>query len=560
MNNKKPVIGIIGGNGKMGVWFKNFFLKEKLEVIISDLNTKLSNKELVEKADIIIISVPINKVSEVVKEIKNNIKKDALLSDFTSLKTGPINEMKKVKSGVLGMHPLFGPLCSNIKGQTIVFCRVKDNPWVAFLKNIFQKNGVKIIELSPKKHDEQVAFLQALLHFTNISFSYFLYLKKFKSIPDFITPLFKLQSLVFGRILAQNPELYANIEIENPYFKKISEEYVKELFEFQKEIKDKKYEIFLKKFKSSQFYLADSINIAEEKSMEILKLLDKQSVRLGKIKKINLEKAKIGYLGPEGTFSWIATNKIFYNNSQLCPFTNIKDIFIALSNEEIDFGVVPIENSIGGLVSETMNSFTDNFIYSLGSFKIYIHHCLASRGKDIKKIKIIKSHIQALSQCQNWLDKTFPNILKESTTSTIAPVLENFSENTGFILSQSAANKYKLNILAENIEDNKENFTKFFLISRNIHKDMIKKMNLKNKNTLLLLAVYDRVGILGDILNIFAKRDVNLSALHSIPSPTLPWDYLFFIELEKSYFSKECKKTLKELKKYCPFIKILGVA
>ena len=242
MNNKKPVIGIIGGNGKMGVWFKNFFLKEKLEVIISDLNTKLSNKELVEKADIIIISVPINKVSEVVKEIKNNIKKDALLSDFTSLKTGPINEMKKVKSGVLGMHPLFGPLCSNIKGQTIVFCRVKDNPWVAFLKNIFQKNGVKIIELSPKKHDEQVAFLQALLHFTNISFSYFLYLKKFKSIPDFITPLFKLQSLVFGRILAQNPELYANIEIENPYFKKISEEYVRELFEFQKEIKDKKYE------------------------------------------------------------------------------------------------------------------------------------------------------------------------------------------------------------------------------------------------------------------------------------------------------------------------------
>ena len=82
---KKPLIGIIGGNGKMGCWFKNFFEKNDLKVIISDIETEYSNKEIAEMSDIIIISVPISKVTEVVKEIRNHIKKESLLTDTTSI-------------------------------------------------------------------------------------------------------------------------------------------------------------------------------------------------------------------------------------------------------------------------------------------------------------------------------------------------------------------------------------------------------------------------------------------------------------------------------------------
>ncbi len=158
---KKPLIGIIGGKGKMGHWFKLFFQEQGLDVIIADQGTTLSNQELAEKADIVIISVPIRLTESVIKEVRNYVRPEALLTDFTSIKSNPVKEMKKARSGVLGMHPLFGPLQTDFKRTNIVFCRVKDNNWVIFLKKLFQKNGAKIIEISPKEHDQQVAFLQA---------------------------------------------------------------------------------------------------------------------------------------------------------------------------------------------------------------------------------------------------------------------------------------------------------------------------------------------------------------------------------------------------------------
>ncbi|OYT43496.1 MAG: hypothetical protein B6U88_00725 [Candidatus Aenigmarchaeota archaeon ex4484_56] len=551
---KKPLIGIIGGNGKMGCWFKNFFEKNDLKVIISDIETEYSNKEIAEMSDIIIISVPISKVTEVVKEIRNHIKKESLLTDTTSIKRYPLKEMKKAKCGVLGMHPLFGPICKDMKNKTIVFCRARDNIYVDFLKKLFRKNGANILEISPKEHDKQMAILQSLLHFTNISFSYFLYSKKFKSNPNFLTPSFKLQSLVLGRILAQNPELYADIEMENPYFRKISEEYIKEITKFQKIIKDKKYEEFKNKFNLSSSYFSEFIKIAEEKSTEILKLLEKQVIRVGKPKKINLKNAKVGFLGPEGTFSWIGAKTIFKNNVKLKPFINIRDIFKEVAEGGVDLGMVPIENSITGIVSETMYSFIDFPVKSIGSFKIPIHHVLASYEKDTKNIKIIKSHPQALLQCKKYLDENFPNILREPTSSTVAPILEDKNSSVGFIVPLLTAQKYKLNILRKNIEDYKNNFTRFFIISQS--RIVIK--NLKPKNTLILFAVYDKVGILRDILSIFADNKINLSALHSIPSRLHPWDYMFFLEVEKSYDS--IKKIIKKLEKYCPYIRILGSA
>ena len=557
LNNKKPLIGIIGGNGKMGNWFKIFFEKQQLKVIISDKNTKLSNIDLAKKADIVIVSVPINIAVNVIEEIRDYMKKNSLLIDFTSVKIETVKAMEKAKCGTLGIHPLFGPLAVDLKNQNIIFCKHKNHKYALFLKKLFLKNNAKIIEISPEEHDLQMAFLQSLVHFSNIVFSYFLYTKKFQPLPSFFTPVFKLQSLVFGRILAQDSKLYADIGIKNPYFKKLLTEYIGEIIAFQKNIEQGDYKEFQKKFKQASSYLSNFVKIAEGKTTEILKTIEKQPIKIGNLKKLNVKKAKIGFLGPKGTFSWTAAKKIAPHNSSLKSFLTIRDIFEGVNNLEIDFGVVPIQNMIAGIVSETMHSFIDYPIYVLTSFKIPIHHHLLSREKEIKNIKIIKSHPQALSQCSIWLAKNLPKALKIPSSSTVSPISENkFSKKIGFIASKETAKIFKLNILAENIEDSKENFTKFFFIAREFNKDIFKKTNIEAKNTLLLLSVYDRPGVLRDILNIFAKRRINLAALHSIPSHFHPWDYLFFLEIE----SLDIKNTLKELDKYCLFTRIIGTS
>ena len=557
----KPIIGIIGGKGRMGNWFKNFFEKHGLEVIISDLDTKISNRELAEKADIVIVSVPIKDTVKVINGIIPYVKKDALLTDLTSIKVEPVKAMKKAKSGVLGMHPLFGPLAPNLKNQNIVFCPVKKNKWINFLKKLFRENEAKIIEISPEMHDAQMALLQSLIHFSNINLAHFFYRKKFKPLPSFLTPTFRLQSLVIGRILAQNPELYADIEIKNSYFRKLSKDFLKELHSFQKIIERKDYQEFQKRFKKASSYLSNFVKVAEEKTTDILKVVESQPIKIGTPKKINIKKARIGFLGPKYTFSWNAAKRIANRTSSLIPFLTIREVFEGVNNLETDFGVVPIQNAIAGIVSETMYQFIDYPVFALGSFKIPIHYCLLSKEKSLKDIKVVKSHAQALSQSKIWLANNLPGASKISTLSTVSAISEkSIPDKTGFIVPLEAVKNFKLNILAKNIEDRKENFTRFLVITQELNRTFLKKMSFHNKNTLLLLSVYDRVGILRDILNVFAKRNINLVSLHSIPSVFHPWDYLFFLEIEKFCFSLNQKGILKDLNQYCPFVRILGAA
>lgn len=561
MPYKKPLIGIIGGKGKMGSWFENFFISQGLPVIISDKDTELSNIELAKKADIVIVSVPISETTKVIKEIRNYLKNSTLLSDITSLKMKPTKEMKKAKCGVLGIHPLFGPLVQKLEGQKIVFCRVHDNQWVNFLKRIFIKNGAEILEMSAKEHDLQTAFLQALLHFTNLAFLKTIYRQKFLKDISFSTPLFRFQVILLGRLLNSDPKLLAEIEFENPFFKKVLKKFRKEINKLSSYVFKKDYENFIKEFKELTNYFGSYLEIAKLKSIEIQNIIDKEPKDLKNLKpkKISLKKKlKVGFLGPLGTFSHQAS-QVLFPQAKLIPLSEIKEIFEKICQGEIDIGVVPAENTISGLVSETINLLINYPLKVTGSFNLPIHHSLFSWSKSIENIKIIKTHPQAFLQCKNWLQKNLKEVSFESAPSTTSPILETLEtkdQTIGFIANEIVAKKYGLNILAKNIEDIKDNFTKFYLISRDTDKEIIKK--LKPRKTLFLLAVYDRVGVLRDILNVFAENNINLSALHSIPSRIRPWDYFFFIEAEIDLYSLTTKKIITDIKKYCTITRIIG--
>ena len=558
MTKKKPTIGIIGGKGKMGNWFHSFFKNQDLEVIISDKNTKLTNKQVAENSDIVIVSVPIGKSVNVIKNIRNELDEDALLTDLTSLKIDTCKEMKKGKCGALGMHPLFGPLTEDLKNQSIVFCPLKKNKWISFLKKIFKENGADIVELSPKEHDKQMAFIQALVHFTNIGLSHFLREKNFKPKPEFLVPTFKLQSLVLGRILNQKTDLYTDIELKNPRFKKLIKEYLEELIRLKDDVVEKNHENFSKKFNESKNHMSDFIKLAEQKSTEILKTLKRQPIRFGKAKKSKLD-GKVAFLGPKGTFSWEASKKVF-DKKKLEAYFSIKEVFEAVNNSKTDFGIVPIENTTTGLVSETMKCFVDYPVFTLGSFKIPINHYLLSKGNKLENIKTIKSHPQALDQCKDWINENMPDAKKEKESSTVSSIKNSLKKDVAFIAPKAASKLFDVNVLADKIENRKGNATRFLVITRKINRFNMKKLKMNKRNTLILLSVYDRVGILRDILDVFAKNKINLEALHSIHAYFRAWDYLFFLELETSYFSDKLEKTLKELEEFCPFIKVIGAS
>lgn len=559
---KKPIIGIIGGTSQFGQWFKSFFEKNGLEVLIAGRKTELTPVGLVKKADVVIVSVPLKATIGTIKQIRNYLRPQTLLTDFTSVKEKPLKEMMKAHCGVLGMHPLFGPLTPSVRNQFIVFCVGRRNYWVDCLKELFERNGAKVIFTTAQKHDKQMAVIQDLTHFFNIALARTLQSQNLSILDVYTTPVFRLQSILMGRILGGNPELYADLEIENPAFRKVLKKFLSEAHRLSSLINNKNRKEFIRVFKQSANWMKNFIPVAQLKSTEIISLIDRQPIEIKKQKrKINLKiikKFKTAFLGPEGTYSFQAASDIFPKKSVFVSCPTIIKIFEMVNNGEVDFGVVPAENSTEGIIQETLDNLINFPLSVIGAHYLDIHHCLLGRTDNLNKIKIIKSHSQPLSQCKNWLNKNFPNVILESSSSSAQAILLTNDSSVGFIASREAAKKYGLKILAKNIEDKKHNSTQFYVLSKISYPEVSRQ--LKVSRTLILIAVYDQPGVLRDILNSFADRKINLSKLHSRPSAVGQWDYHFFLEVEKLPEDENFKKALKEIKKHCAVLRILGVS
>lgn len=552
MNN--PIIGIIGGTGRIGNFFKLFFEKDGLKVLIAGRNTSLTYQKLCQQSDIVFISVPINFTTSTINQILPFLKKDSLLVDLASLKSESMEAMSKSKTAYLGIHPLFGPLITSLEGQVIVFSKGKDNKWVKFLKDYFENKKSKVILIDAKTHDKQMALIQGLVHLTNITLALTLTNSKTKLSKELSTPVFRLQQLVMARIFGQPSELYENILMENPLFIEVLDELNKNLSNLTKIIKDKDRSKFNNLYTKTQQILGSFIKVAEQKTTSILNMIDTQPTKI-KLQKISVtsSNAKVAYLGPEGTYSHSAT-KSFFPKSKLIPVKTISDVFEEVNNGIVDFGVVPSENMIEGVVKETLGNLIDYPIEVLACYNLPIKHALLSHGKDLNKIKTVISHPQALGQCRNWLKTNLPNAKIETANSTVSAILETKDQSVAFISPQDSAKKYKVNTLVKDIGDKKNNQTEFFVISTH-QSNLFKQPKTK---ALLLLTVFDRVGVLKDILDTFAQRGLNLSKIVSIPSGNQVGEYMFLIEVGIKNMQPEYKSCLKRLEQHCHTIRILG--
>lgn len=556
MKTKQPVIGIIGGTGKMGQWFTQFFQNQGLTVLIAGIKTPLSPKTLAKKADIVIVSVPISETQITIKEIVPFMRKDALLTDLTSFKVMPLEAMKEAKCATLGMHPLFGPSATQDQGLKIVFCKQKGTTYVDFLKNLFEKAGIKVIAYTGEEHDYQMAYIQAFTHAVNLLYAKIIFEHKNVLDNKLHTPIFTLQSMIMGRVLHQDIKLLGDIQLYNPYFLPVLEAFVEQTKKLKKIIEKEDEKEFRLMFAEEQKLAKNFSNFSTQQTNRILQQVNEVVITIPtKISVTGIPKnAKVAYLGPQGTFSNLAASLVFPKKShEKIAFETFFDIFDAVSKGNIDLGIIPEENSTVGTIRETLDYLVDFSLSVLGSFDLPIHQQLLTHEKTFKNITVVISHPQALAQCKNWLRNNLPETKHISVTSTTVE-LQNQKPGCAYIASSLAAKKYHIPILAKDIEDNTTNTTKFYIIA----KRKMDIVGIEDKKTLLFLAVYNRVGILRDILNVFAKHDINLTKLESRPSKKRTWDYHFFVEFEKTQSKTPLSQILAELETYCPIIRVLG--
>lgn len=260
----------------------------------------------------------------------------------------------------------------------------------------------------------------------------------------------------------------------------------------------------------------------------------------------------IGTLGPEGSFSEKAARQ-WSNKAELRYYDDILDAVDALLRKEVDYSIVPIENSLEGSITLTLDLLMEQQLKITGEVIVKIKHCLLSKGK-LNEIKIIMSHPHALSQCRKYIKNNFKNIEARSALSTShAAKLASESKDIAAIASKESAKIYGLEILAENIQDVNENFTRFIVIGRKTP-----PATGNDKTSIIVYLEKNRPGALYEILGKFANKNIDLTKIESRPTKKSLGDYLFYIDMRGHIEDKVIKDALERVKGKVGMLKILG--
>jgi chorismate mutase / prephenate dehydratase len=267
----------------------------------------------------------------------------------------------------------------------------------------------------------------------------------------------------------------------------------------------------------------------------------------------------IAFLGPLGTYSEEAALKQFGLGRQAVVCGSIDEVFRTIEAGAADYGVVPVENSTEGAIGLTLDLLLASPLQICGEIMLPIHHCLLSKQTDITKISHVFSHSQSLAQCHEWLNKQLPGVTREPVTSNAfaAQMIHDLVSSDGTfaaaIASKRAAELFNLNVLAENIEDDANNTTRFLVLG----KQQVAPSG-KDK-TSLVLATQNKPGAMVDLLAPLAKNGVSMTKFESRPSKLGLWDYVFYVDIEGHISDEKVADALNQIKAKAAFVKILGV-
>ena len=263
---------------------------------------------------------------------------------------------------------------------------------------------------------------------------------------------------------------------------------------------------------------------------------------------------KVAYLGPEGTYSQLAAMEFFSADIELVGCASIDDVFVAVEEGGLSYGIVPVENSTEGAINNTQDCLVDSTARIIGEQVVSIEHCLlvqeASSKADIKKIA---SHKQSLAQCRAYLTKNFPNAQQvECASNAEAAILAQADEFTAAIASELAGRLYNLHCLESRIQDKSNNRTRFLVLA-------LKETEVSGYDkTSILVYTENKPGALFRVLEPFEKLGLSLTKIETRPSKKEAWEYVFFIDFEGHVDDEATKSLFSALKLSRVEVKVLG--
>ena len=268
------------------------------------------------------------------------------------------------------------------------------------------------------------------------------------------------------------------------------------------------------------------------------------------------EPLKVGFLGPEGTFTQTAVYRHFGHSVRALPFHTIDEVFQEVESGAADFGVVPIENSTEGSVNNTLDMFLTSPLKISGEVELRIEQHLLGRMAGLDDIKRICAHEQSFAQCRGWLREYLPHVELIGMSSNAAGARRARDEvGTAAVGPEVAADVYDLKILVDGIEDRRDNSTRFLVIGRQLLAPS------GDDKTTLLVSTSDTgggAGVLHALLKPLADHKVNMSFIESRPSRRQNWDYVFFIDIEGHADESPVSDALKVLEKESSLFRVLG--
>jgi chorismate mutase/prephenate dehydratase len=265
------------------------------------------------------------------------------------------------------------------------------------------------------------------------------------------------------------------------------------------------------------------------------------------------EPLRVGYLGPEGTFSMQAALRHFGHSIKALPMVSIEEVFQEVEAGHADFGVVPVENSGQGTIQSTLDMFLASGVRICGEVELRVHQYLLARGGRIEDIERVYSHPMSLAQCRGWLRQHLPRVetIPVSSNAEAARRARN-ADDAGAIAGEAAGLAYGLKVVAGPIEDRDDNTTRFLVLGRSAFPAS------GNDRTSLLVFIRDQPGALYQILEPLARRGISMNRIESRPAHTGLWHYAFFIDVGGHADEAPLQDALAEMHQAAGEVRVLG--